>query len=299
MIENHTKKDIEKISLDILRNSKSIDIFPTPINKIIEYSELIVREDIDISQIHENYLEKGSDILKRALSKVRGLLDRSRKTIYLDLSQMETRRSFVKLHEVGHDVLPWQKNIHTFLEDDDTSLGEKTNEEFESEANFFASATLFQHDRFIDELNKYDLSINTSMQLAKHFGASIHATLRRYVEFSKNRCALIVLENISPEGTIPICFLRDKFESKKFLKTFGELILPNEFGYKWNFVPLYYHRRKYKVDATLTIITLNGEVDFNYHYFCNGYNAFVFLFPHGEKKSSKNTIIITNKSVKV
>ena len=84
MLELHSKKDIEKISLEILKGSKSLDIFPTPITEIVSYSELIVCNDIDISNIHENYVTKANDALKRALSKIRGMLDRTEKTIYLD-----------------------------------------------------------------------------------------------------------------------------------------------------------------------------------------------------------------------
>lgn len=295
MVEHHTLKDIEKVSYEILKGSKSLDVFPTAIDRIVEYAELVVRTDIDVSQVHEGYISKASDALTRALAKLRGALDRTHRTIYLDLSQGKTKQGFVKLHEVGHDVLPWQKKIHSYLEDDDDTLGGHTNDEFEAEANFFASATLFQQDRFIDELNKYNLSIESSMLLAKRFGASIHATLRRYVECSKNRCALLVLENISPKGTQPKCNLRDKFQSKKFSKTFGELLVPFEFGYSWDFVPLYYHGRKLKTDGSITITTENGEADFYYHFFCNTYNAFVFLFPHGEWKSSRTKIIITDK----
>lgn len=292
MIDLHSKKDIEKISLEILKNSKSLDVFPTPVSEIISYSELIVRNDIDISLIHDGYFSKANDVLRRALSKVRGMLDRSEKTIYLDLSQGKERKNFVKLHEVGHAVLPWQKQIHEILEDDDSSLHIDTNEEFEAEANYFASITLFQHDRFDFELDKLNLNIGSAMQLAKIFGASVHASLRRYVERSNKRCALLVLENISAKGSLPKCNLRDKFLSKKFEKSFGDIVIPNELGYTWLFVKDYYHGRKIKNDGFISLTTLNGEADFTYQFFFNSYNAFVFLFPYGEKKSSKTKIII-------
>jgi len=256
----------------------------------------VVRNDIDVSKIHNDYFSKASDALRRALTKVRGVLDRKERTIYLDLSQGKPKQGFVKLHEVGHDVLPWQKNVHDILDDDDDSLHTDTHEEFEAEANYFASATLFQHDRFVTELNKLSWGIESLMQLAKIFGASVHATLRRYVECSKNRCALIVLENITPKGIQPKCFLRDKFQSDKFTKTFGDINIPLELGYTWAFVQDYYHRRKFKKDGSITLSTNNGEADFVYHFFNNGCNAFVFLFPIGEKKSSRTKIIITDKS---
>ena len=92
------------------------------------------------------------------------------------MSQGKPKQGFVKLHEVEHDVLPWQKNVHYILDDDDDSLHTDTHEEFEAEANYFASATLFQNDRFVTELNQLSLGIESPMQMAKIFGASIHAT---------------------------------------------------------------------------------------------------------------------------
>jgi Zn-dependent peptidase ImmA (M78 family) len=297
MLELHSKKDIEKISLEILRDSKSLDVFPTPIDRVIQYSELIVRHDIDVSQIHTDYFFKASNALKRAVSKVRGMLDRTEKTIYLDLSQKTERKNFVKLHEVGHSVLPWQSDIHDVIDDDDESLNSDYHEEFEAEANYFASITLFQHDRFNDELSKLPLGIESSMQLAKQFGASIHATLRRYVQCSKKRCALLVLENIAEKGKKPLCNIRNSFYSNKFDKTFGTFIIPDKMGFTWAFVQDYYFKKRFKLDGNISIPTLNGNADFNYHYFFNGYNAFVFLFPVDEIQPSRTKIIVSETNI--
>ena len=40
-------KDIEKISLEILKDSKSLDVFPTPIDRIVSYVDLKVSSNID------------------------------------------------------------------------------------------------------------------------------------------------------------------------------------------------------------------------------------------------------------
>lgn len=293
MIEQHTAKDIETHSLEILRGSKALDVFPTPVDKIIAYSELIVNNKIDISVVEPSYLAKASDALHKGLSKIRGLFDRKERIIYLDLSQKKPRRNFVKLHEVGHGVLPWQKNIHDLLEDDDDSLSNHVTEQFEAEANYFASVTLFQHDRFITELNKLSLEFESVVQLSKHFGASIHATSRRYVECSKKRCALLVLENITDFGSVAKCTKRDFFCSEKFLQTFGCLQLPDEFGYTWEFAKLYYFNRKGIQKGIISLDTENGTADFNFHFFNNYYNGLVFLFPVGEKKNSRTKIILT------
>jgi Zn-dependent peptidase ImmA (M78 family) len=290
-------RDIEKISYDILKNSRAWDVLPTPVDKIVDFTELVVNNSLDISTVHESYLHRASDALFKALSKVRGLLDREQKTIYLDLSQLPTKKNFVTLHEVGHDALPWQKMVHDVIEDDDDSLGSHVTEEFEAEANYFASVTLFQHDRFVSEINKLNLGMESAMHLSKLFGASVHATLRNYVESSSKRCALLVLEKISEKGSTPKCFKRNYFTSQKFTQEFGNIEFPNEFGYKWGFAKDYYFRKRGIVSGNISLTTENGVADFKYQFFNNSYNGFVFLYPIGEKQSSK-TIIIVSESYK-
>ena len=295
-----SKLDIERISYEILFQSKALDVFPTPVERIIEFVQLNFDLTIDLSKIDESFLARytGNELSEyvQAISMIRGFLDRKEKTVYLDLSMPSTRKNFVLLHEVGHDVLPWQKDIMQCI-DDDSSLRFEVESEFEAEANYFASITLFQQDRFIHKMNKLPLGISAPMQLAKQFGASNHAALRRYVECSENRCALLVLEKISLPGEFPECSKRDFFQSRSFTETFGEISLPDKFGYTWRFAKEYYHRRRYHENGEITISTENGEVDFNYHFFNSTHNAFVFLFPHGEIQRAKSNLVIVNNSI--
>jgi Zn-dependent peptidase ImmA (M78 family) len=288
MVDLQSRKDIEKISYEILKDSKSFDVFPTPVDKILLYSELIVNKEIDLSKIPSNFFSKKMDALKRALRKVQGALDRCEKVVYLDLSAHPSKQKFVKLHEVGHSVLPWQQQTYEVLEDDESTLDVNTREEFEAEANFFASLTMFQHDRFLSKMDKYGLGIDAALQLAKHFGASNHAALRRYIEYSNNRCALIVLKECTSCGAT----LRNIFQSKKFTKTFGELSMPPVIERVYPFVNDYCSNRKFLQDGMVSLSTKNGFVDFTYHFFNNTFNGFVFIFPVGEKKSIKTKIIV-------
>lgn len=293
MTELPSSTDIEKISYDILKGSKAWGVFPTPVDKIVNYSELIINNQVDISSVHESYLDKATNALFKAISKVRGLLDRRKKMIYLDLSQLPTRRNFVKLHEVGHGVLPWQVKVHDVIDDDDDSLSPYVVDEFEAEANYFASVTLFQHDHFISELKKLNLCIESSLHLAKLFGGSIHATLRRYIQCSPKRCALLVLEKASGRDSIRNCSKRGYFASSKFDETFGQIDWPDEFDSTWAFATMYFLGRKGVIPGSITLQTANGYTDFNYQFFNNSYNGFVFLYPVGEKQTSRTRIIVS------
>jgi Zn-dependent peptidase ImmA (M78 family) len=293
MTELPSSTDIEKISYDILKGSKAWGVFPTPVDKIVNYSELIINNQVDISNVHESYLHKATNALFKAISKVRGLLDRRKKTIYLDLSQLPTRRNFVKLHEVGHGVLPWQVKVHDVIDDDDDSLSPYVVDEFEAEANYFASVTLFQHEAFLSELKKLNLNMEASLHLAKRFGGSIHATLRRYIQCSPKRCALLVLEKASSGTSILNCSKKGYFASEKFEKAFGQIDWPDEFDSTWDFATTYFLGRKGIIPGSLTLQTANGDTVFNYQFFNNSYNGFVFLYPAGEKQSSRTKIIVS------
>jgi len=165
----------------------------------------------------------------------------------------------------------------------------RTLDEFEAEANFFASVTLFQHDRFTSAISKYPLDIDTPIQLSTFFGASIHATLRRYVEYSNNRCALLVLEKPSKCGAL----LRNQFQSPSFTSTFGEMNIPNVLDYfAWPFVQDYIRKQNHIKDGTFSFFTSNGLTQFTYHFFNNSYNAFVLIFPDGERNIVKSSYFL-------
>lgn len=299
MPDLHSEKDIEKISFAILRDSKSLDIFPTPVDKIIQYCELHLQKDADISFVHSSMVAKFGQAFKRAISKVRGMLDVREKTIYLDLTMLPGKKNFIKLHETGHSVLPWQSKIYDLIEDDDKSLNLDYTDEFEAEANYFASITLFQHDRFLSELRKLPLGIKSAMYLAEHFGASIHAALRRYVECSKKRCALFVLENNSSSFTTPTatCNIRNAFYSARFEKDFGSLQFSTDINSECPFVLDYYNKKRFIKDGRVVLKSSGGDTEFQYHFFFNGYNGFALLFPVGEHQSSRTNIIVSAKNI--
>lgn len=291
-MELQSKKDIENISIDILKASKAFGIFPTPIDKIVQHSELTISEGIDLKSLEKKYGGFNfSDAFRSGIAKVRGFLDRSEKLIYLDLDQPVTRRGFVTLHETGHSVLPWQQKTLQFLDDDET-LDPQTKEEFEAEANYFASITLFQHDMFIQEVKKYELGIQAALHLSKYFGASGHATLRRYVETSKKRCAMLVLKDMSAKGSIVSGNLRNAFHSGSFIKEFGEISWPAQFGHTWSFMQDHSRNRRMKTDGVINLSTKNGSSDFNYHYYNNSFNVFVLLFPIGENTKTRTKILV-------
>ncbi len=302
MIDDFTKKDIEKTSLQLLKSSKALDVFPTPVDKILNYSDFIADNNIDLLNIEKSFLDNLQDkslesfkILQSGLSKIKGIFDRREKTIYVDVSLNKNlgKKNFVQLHEIGHGVLDWQNEMMLCLDNDET-LSPEIEEQFEEEANYFASITLFQHNRFIYEAEKLNLGLSSVMALSKKFGASIHATFRNYVLKSNNRCALLVLTPIKKAlGNSSVCEKRNLFYSQSFLDDIGELKLPNEFGFKWNFIQDFRFNKRFHEKGKIELISESGEIiSSQYHFFNNTYNTFVLIFPNGEKNKAKTKVIL-------
>ena len=285
----HSRKSIDDLVFDVLLKSKSLDVFPTPVDKIVQYCELNNSKD-SIHAIPKNYVPKSLDVLQRALKKVLGAVDREEKVIYVDPSLPPVKKNFVKLHEVGHGVIPWQNEV--VYQDDDHTLSPEVKEIYESEANYFASAGLFQLGRFEDEMSKLPLEIGSPMALAKKFGGSNHAAIRRYAELSKKRCALLVLEDKEKKGLRSALNLRNSFQSPSFTKNFGELTWPERLDMNFPFIRDYSRKQKFHKDGSIDLLTINGFEEFSYHYFHNQYNVFVLIIPTGEKIKSRTKIFM-------
>src|SRR5712692_11908440 len=153
--------DIDKITRNLLLASKVWGKLPTPVDMIAEFAELQIEKGVDLSTLEPGFFTKNFHFAKKALSKVVGLVDFRQKKIYLDQTQLPSRKNFVKLHEVGHEALPWQSDMKGFMDDDET-LDPLVDELFEREASYFASGALFQLDRFDDDAAKLPLSIKSA-----------------------------------------------------------------------------------------------------------------------------------------
>jgi hypothetical protein len=284
-------EDIDKIARNLLLASKTWGILPTPVDKIAEFAELQIANGIDLSTVDPGFFTKNFHFLSRALSKVIGIVDFRQKTIYLDHTQLPCRKNFIKLHEVGHKACSWQSDLKGFM-DDDKTLDPSAEEQFEREASYFASGALFQLDRFDDEVAKLPLSIKSAQVLANKFGGSNHAAIRRYVERSKKRCALLVLHKPDQRDDYSAA-IRDYFQSPAFTADFGEISWVNgKCGLEWIFVQEIKRGRRLHEDGKVALITGIGDsVTFTYHFFNSTFNTFVLFLPLGERIISRTTII--------
>ena len=283
-------EEIEKIAKNLLLASKAWGKFPTPVDRIVQFADLQVENGIDLSEVEPGFFTEKFEFAKQALLKVLGIVDFRHKTIYLDQTQNAFRKNFVKLHEVGHKACSWQSDLGYM--DDEQTLDPSVDDLFEREASYFSSGALFQLERFDDDAASLPLCIKSPQVLAQKFGGSNHASIRRYVERSKKRCAVLVL-NKPTENSEYSAKVRNYFQSPSFTAHFGEILWANDkCGLEWVFIHEIKRGRKWHEDGQVALLTGSGEtVTFMYHFFNNTYNTFVLLMPVGEKIKSRTVIV--------
>jgi hypothetical protein len=223
--ELESLQDIGDRADELLLKAGAYDTFPTPIDDIIAAQNL--RES------HEGLLTDSAIALapaylrgklKQLRAKAHALLDRREREIHIN---PEADRSgagaFKRLHEVGHDLLEWQHvDDSDGFADDQYTLSANTKRLFEREANQTAAELLFQRDRLERRAREYVPSMGAVVELSETFGASIHATFRRFVETHHTAVAGVVLDS-SPASHDPLAFRRrEGVCSPKWLEQFED-----------------------------------------------------------------------------
>ncbi len=224
------QREIDKSADLLLKKAGAYGRFPTPILDLIGAAELeLAREHVldkiflgELYRSLPNSLKLAPDRLKRAIDKVLAALDRPARTIYIDPSVHKNKKPFLSLHEVAHDFLSWQRKTFDLLEDGENELDEDTRDEFERQANCFASDVLFQREAFTLEAADSPFGIFVPVKLSKRFGASIYAAMRRYVTTSTSLCAVIVFEKPADQYPITTLTVRRAVSSPLFEAQFGK-----------------------------------------------------------------------------
>lgn len=231
-LEVQKRQLIRKHAETALRNADALGSVPTPIEKVLEAAEVVVAEEPVLEEPFLATLRKrAGNALRRAFTKVLGVLDATARIIYLDRTVHVVKQTFLKLHETAHAVLPWQREIFVVAEECNMTLDADTAELFEREANVFASEVLFQLDAFSEEANDDAVGILVPVRLAKRYKASIYSSVRRYVTGSPRACMVLVLE---PPEACPVRGYMARFRrtvvSDEFRRVVGELRWPEQFG---------------------------------------------------------------------
>ncbi len=291
-------KRIQKEAKLALERAGAIGHYPTPVSAILSSAKLKISSD-DV--LKESFLtkirHKAGDALKRAMSKVWGLFHAQEGMIYIDRTVLAVKQTFLKLHETAHALLPWQKSIYSVVEDCEKTLAPDVSDLFDREANVFASEVLFQLENFSEEAAGFNFGINVPVDLSKKYGASIYATIRRYVSKNNKTCAVLVLNKPElQEGDGFKASLRRLVMSPSFEQKFGKTVWPecytpdDKIG---AMVPI--GKRRMSGQRSIQIKDSNGtDHECVAEAFTNSYQVFILM--HVTEALSKKSVLVTTRN---
>ena len=220
--------EIRSVAISLLRMADVEDRLPTPVEDLVAAAGLFEENDYVLS---ESKISQAPRELRRLLRtagrKIRGALDRRERIIHVNPTvELPAQRQFIRCHEIMHDALPWQRDLVVFG-DTGKTLAPDIELRFEREANQGGAELLFQLDLLERVGRDYPTEIATPVALAALFGASIHATFRRWIEHHPGAVIGVVL-NPEPTSVSPLTFRRfEIIESAQWRRQFGSNRIPS------------------------------------------------------------------------
>ena len=198
---------IAQLTQGLLERAETRGRFPTPVDDIVAAAGLVQPKE---SLLADSVLEHAPQHLRHAIQqlsgRVRAVLDRTTHEVHVDPSiHNRGRVAFQKLHEVTHEILPWQQALA--YADDDATLSPAARRLFEQEANIGAADLLFQNGYFNDLAERYAIGMTAILELAPIVGASGHATFRRFARVHSGAVAGVVMD-LSPCSREPLAYRR-------------------------------------------------------------------------------------------
>lgn len=211
-VNDLARRQILIVATQALQRADALGVIPTPLDDLGE--AIGVEAVIDIGQLPEELVVNKPSALKKLLG---AYLFRA-ETAFVDFTQSKGRARFIQAHELGHRIVPWHEGAYL---DDERRLFRETEDLFELEANLAGAHLIFQGQVFFEQALEYQTSLKTPVLLADTFDASLHATIRYYVEHHPDPLAVLIAGRYKrANGTVPI-FLA--LESPSFHERHGPI----------------------------------------------------------------------------
>ncbi len=206
------RRQILAAATQALQRADALGVIPTPLDDLGE--AIGVEAVIDIGQLPEELVVNKPSALKKLL----GAYWFRAETAFVDFTQSKGRARFIQAHELGHRVVPWHEGAYL---DDERRLFHETEGLLELEANLAGAHLIFQGQVFFEQALEYQTSLKTPILLADTFDASLHSTIRYYVEHHPDPLAVLIAGRYKrANGTVPI-FLA--LESSSFREQYGDI----------------------------------------------------------------------------
>ena len=225
---------LSALAVRALREVEAYGVLPTPVDALYEKGGLSLISEQTFADRTRGLLKSlPPALMRKALltaNKVKGATNLRTKRVWVPGQRNPAFERHPKLHEWGHNVIPWQDKPG-FL-DDRSTLSPETHDLFEREANFIAAEANFQAGLFRERALALKTSIQSALALADEHGATYSSTLWRYVEVMDTPVALLVYSKGRAHqfGATPRWLLRRINMSNAFGAAYESLEAPKALG---------------------------------------------------------------------
>ncbi len=152
----------------------------------------------------------GSNLPLEARDKIDGFVDLEERVICLAGGLHPHQHRFGLRHEIGHDLIPWQRELLHYCPFH--SLPPELQHEFEREASMLAAELAFFADQWVERIASHSRDLRSVMLLADHHDASYESTARHYVECSPYPCFLVISKRCDDPASVT-------FETAQYIRS--------------------------------------------------------------------------------
>lgn len=212
-----SRLDIRRHAESLLRRADVLAVVPTPLEQVMEVAQLVVAGEIVLDEAEKRQLRrKFGALVDVVLAKLRGVIHLRAREVWVQPDLYEAKRRFVTAHEIGHDLLPWQRDTIAYL-DDEARLRPDIRIHFEREANQAAIELLAQGDLLRKEADESLLTTSLLSDLSDKYQISMQAVARRVAEETQQDAAVALKFRSRDGGVGPF----HVYCSASFEKRFG------------------------------------------------------------------------------
>ena len=179
--------------------------------------QALAARNLKVAQLSLDDLLVKANLAPQDHQKIQAMLNAKTRSVLFRRGLHQQKKQWGSLHEVGHEFLPWQREL--LYSCPLLLLPTSVQEQFEAEADLFAAESFFFGENFHKRAFSGDLSLSTAIELATEvYQTSLHATFAHYVEESpESRCLLIW----KPKGQNGLCRPADSATLHYYVKSRG------------------------------------------------------------------------------
>lgn len=118
------------------------------------------------------------------------IVSSGKKNVIIDNSKKiyPQRERFTIAHEIGHYIIPWHEN----LQQCDKIVNFESDDEFENQANDFASELLVPKSNLLEDIKDKKITLSLIKYLAEQYNVSLVLMARRVLQYADNQAIVLI-----------------------------------------------------------------------------------------------------------